>query len=394
MNRVLVTGPDGFVGSKVCEQLLADELSVRGALRSGASKCVSSEVREGGGAEDGGAEDEPQTANSIPQTEFIVVGDINAQTDWFQALEGIDAIVHLAARVHIMDDTAEDPLEAFRAVNVEGTRRLAQEAARAGVRRLVFISSIKVNGEQTQSPSRDQRSEVGGQTGESGACEGAEAVAPPGSPGSRTPTTMDGNANCKPQTSNLKPFFSERDKPSPEDPYGQSKHEAEVALREIEASTGMEVVILRPPLLYGPGVKANFLKLIQLVDKGIPLPLGAVNNKRSLLSLTNFADVISKCVTDERAAGQTFLVSDGDDISTGELVRRIATALGKSPRLLPVPEGLMKLAGKLTGKSAQVQRLCSSLQIGSSKVRKTLDWTPPVSMEQELARVAEWYREL
>lgn len=156
----------------------------------------------------------------------------------------------------------------------------------------------------------------------------------------------------------------------------------------------MEVVILRPPLLYGPGVKANFLKLIQLVDKGIPLPLGGIQNKRSLLSLTNFADVISKCVTDPMAGGQTFTVCDGDDVSSGELVERVAKALGKAPRLLPVPEWLMKLIGKLTRKSAQVQRLCSSLQVDSSHVGKILNWKPPVTMDEELRKVAKWYESL
>jgi nucleoside-diphosphate-sugar epimerase len=156
----------------------------------------------------------------------------------------------------------------------------------------------------------------------------------------------------------------------------------------------MEVVILRPPLLYGPGVKANFLKLIQWVDKGIPLPLGGVKNKRSLLGLSNFSDVISRCLIDPRAGGQTFTVCDGDDVSSGELVERVAKALGKAPRLLSVPEWLMKCAGKLTRKSEQVQRLCSSLQVDSSHVRERLDWKPPVTMDEELGKVARWYRSL
>jgi len=327
--KILVTGPDGFVGSAVCAKLFADGLQVRGA------QWKSAPLSEGCAS--------------------VVVGNIDAETDWKNALDGIDAVVHLAARVHIMDDTSADPLAAFREVNVEGTRHLAESAAKAGVKRFVFISSIKVNGEQT--------SEVGGQ---------------------------ESDVNDRGQS--YKMMFSESDTPNPQDPYGQSKHEAEVALREIEAETGMEVVILRPPLLYGPGVKANFLKLIQLVDKGIPLPLGGIKNKRSFLSLTNFADLISTCVSVPGAAGQTFTVCDGDDVSSGELVERIAKALGKKSLLLPVPDGLMKLAGKLTGKSAQVQRLCSSLQIDSSHVRKALDWNPPVTMEQELARVAEWYK--
>lgn len=342
--KVLVTGPDGFVGSTVCTMLLAEGHRCRGAQWKAAPLSVG--------------------------CESAVVGDINGSTDWKDALQGIDAVVHLAARVHIMDDTAEDPLAAFRAVNVEGTRRLAEEAAKAGVKRFVFISSIKVNGEATAGGGASQ-------------CVSSEV---------RECTNNSTNELTNFNTNELPPAFSERDMPSPEDPYGQSKYEAEVVLRQIEAKTGMEVVILRPPLLYGPGVKANFLKLIQIVDKGIPLPLGGIKNKRSLLGLTNFADLIATCVQDPRAAGQTFTVCDGVDVSSAELVRRIAKALGKKPRLLPIPEGLMKLAGKLTGKSAQVQRLCSSLQIDSSHVRNTLDWIPPCTMDEELSKVAEWYK--
>jgi len=339
MQQILVTGPDGFVGSAVCVKLLAEDLQVRGAQW----KAV------------------PLPAGC----ESVVVGDIDGQTDWTAALQGVDAVVHLAARVHVMDDTAEDPLAAFRTVNVEGARNLAQAAASAGIKRFVFISSIKVNGEAPQR-SCGQRSEARRRISES--------------PSNQQPTTINYAA------------FSEGDTPAPEDPYAQSKWEAEVALREIETETSMEVVILRPPLLYGPGVKASFLKLIQLVDKGIPLPLGGIKNKRSLLGLTNFADLICTCVVDERVAGQTFVVSDGDDISSPELVRRIATALGKKPQIFSVPESFMRLAGRLTGKSAHVQRLCSSLRIDASNVRKTLDWQPPCTMDQELEKVAEWYR--
>ena len=343
MQQILVTGPDGFVGSAVCSKLLIDGLQCRGA------QWKSAPLSEG--------------------CESVVVGDINADTDWSTALEGIDAVVHLAARVHIMDDTAEDPLAAFREVNVEGTRRLAEEAAKAGVKRFVFISSIKVNGEETG---------------------GRKSACPPKLEERRRKVSDRGSED---RAKNCSAAFSEGDTPNPEDPYGISKYEAEVALRKIEAETGMEVVILRPPLLYGPGVKANFLKLIQLVNKGIPLPLGRIRNKRSLLGLTNFADLISRCVTDDRAAGETFTACDGDDVSSGELVRRIAVALGKKSHLLPVPEGLMQLAGKLTGKGDHVQRLCSSLQIDSTHVRTILDWAPPFTMKQELEKIAFWYND-
>ncbi len=365
--NVLVTGPDGFVGTAVCAQLLADGLHARGAQWKPAP---------------------------LPNgCESVVVGDIDAQTDWSAALHGIDAVVHLAARVHIMDDMAEDPLAAFRKVNVAGTRRLAEEAAKAGVRRFVFISSIKVNGEETGG----QRAEVGMSAVDLAKAAGQKSACPP-KLGERRRQSVRGRSEKVPRTKNKapgtknRPAFSEKNMPNPEDPYGISKYEAEVALRNIEAASAMAVVILRPPLLYGPGVKANFLKLIQLVDRGIPLPLGGIPNRRSLLSLTNFSDLISRCVTDDRAAGETFTVCDGDDVSTEELVKRIAQALGKKPRIVPVPERLMKLAGQLTGKAAQVQRLCNSLQIDSSHVCDTLRWKPPISMGNELARVAEWYR--
>jgi nucleoside-diphosphate-sugar epimerase len=306
--------------------------------------------------------------------ESAVVGNISQSTNWSNALTGIETVIHLAARVHYMDDTATDPLAAFRGVNVDGTDQLAKEAAKAGVNRFVFISSIKVNGEATlRSSVRESKD---------------ERATPKVSSEKRKTESLEQRDKALP------PAFSERDQPNPQDPYGQSKYEAEVALRKIEASTGMEVVILRPPLLYGPGVKANFLKLIQLVDMGVPLPLGGIKNKRSLLSLTNFVDAILKCVTDPIAGGKTFTICDGDDVSSGELVERIAKALGKPARLLPVPEWLIQISGKLTGKSAQVHRLCSSLQVDSSHIRKTLDWKPPITMDEELERVAKWYKSL
>jgi nucleoside-diphosphate-sugar epimerase len=337
--KVLVTGAGGFVGSAVCAQLQADGLGVRGTYR----KCASPETNP------------PTIYPSATAPERVEVGDINAATQWGAALDGVDAVVHLAARVHSMDDPAVDPMDAFREVNVAGTRRLAQAAAKAGVKRFVFISSIKVNGEQTVHLMTERK---------------------------------HADARGRPYNS----MFSERDEPAPEDSYGQSKHEAEIVLREIEASSGMEVVILRPPLLYGPGVKANFLKLIKLVDKEIPLVLGGIQNQRSLLSLSNLAALISVCVSDARAAGHTFTVCDGEDVSTAELVRRIAAALGKKARLINLPEGLMRFAGKLTRRSAQVDRLCGSLVIDSSHAREVLDWNPPFTMEQELAKLAVWYR--
>jgi nucleoside-diphosphate-sugar epimerase len=312
--QILVTGPDGFLGTAVCSTLRDHGFFVRGA------QWKAFPLTEG--------------------CESVVVGDINAQTDWSAALEQIDTVVHLAARVHVMDDPSADPLEAFRSVNVAGTQRLAQAAVSAGVKRFVFISSIKVNGEETAK---------------------GEAA------------------------------FSETDEPAPVDPYGISKWEAEKVLRKIEAESDLEVVVLRPPLLYGPGVKANFLKLIQWVEKGIPLPLGGIENQRSLLGLTNFSDLILQCCIADQAAGHTFLVSDGDDVSSGELVKRIAKALGKPPRLVSIPESAIKLAGGIVGKSAQVQRLCSSLRINSSNVRSILNWQPPCTMGEEPSQVVVWF---
>lgn len=327
--RVLVTGPDGFVGTCLCRELLERGWSVVGAKRNARPEFSAQ------------TDHMSLKGKEHPSVRFVCVGDIGPATDWTTALEGIDAVVHLAARVHVMKDSASDSLAEYRKVNVEGTRRLAEAAAMAGVKRFVFISSIKVNGESTDD--------------------------------------MTG-------------AFKESDAPNPEDPYSVSKWEAEGALQKIERQTGMAVVIIRPPLVYGPGVSANFLKLIKLVDSGLPLPLGGINNKRSLVGLTNLVDLICFCLDHLGAAGEIWLPSDNDDVSTPELVRRIASALGKSPRLIPVPQWAMLLLSRLTGKTKQVKRLFGSLQIDSTKVRHVLGWTPPCSMEEELKKTANWLR--
>lgn len=267
--------------------------------------------------------------------EQVNVGSINADTQWQTALCFVNVVVHCAARVHVMHDAEADPLSAFRAVNFHGTLNLARQAAAAGVKRFVFVSSAKVNGESTQ----------------------------PGHP------------------------FTEQDFPSPKDPYGISKMEAEQGLREIAAQTGMEVVIIRPPLVYGPGVKANFAALMRAVQRGWPLPLGAIHNQRSLIALDNLVDFIITCVTHPKAANQTFLISDGQDLSTTELIRGMATAAGVPARLIPVPMWALELAGRLTGKADEVQRLCGNLQIDSSKAMILLGWKPKFSVEQGLKRV-------
>lgn len=264
--------------------------------------------------------------------EGVVVGAIDAETQWSEALLGIVTVVHLAARVHVMNDASENPMVEFRRINVAGTLNLARQAAAAGVKRFVFISSVKVNGERTA----------------------------PGRP------------------------FTETDAPNPQDAYGQSKHEAEQGLRLMAEDTGMEVVIIRPPLVYGPGVKANFAALMRAVQRGWPLPLGAVHNQRSLVALDNLVDFIVTCITHPKAANQTFLVSDGQDLSTTELVRGMAKAAGVPARLLPVPVWALQAAGALLGKGDAVQRLCGNLQVDISKARQLLGWVPPVSVEEGL----------
>lgn len=267
------------------------------------------------------------------------MGDLEPSSDWSVALEEISTVVHCAARVHVMTDTAADPLTEFRRVNVQGTLNLARQAAAFGVQRFVFISSIKVNGEATK---LDQ------------------------------PFTAD-------------------DEPAPLDPYGISKMEAEQGLRKIAAETDMEVVIIRPPLVYGPGVKANFQAMMRWLARGIPLPLGAIHNRRSLVALDNLVDLIVTCVDHPAAANQTFLVSDGEDLSTTQLLQRMGEALGKPARLIPVPSVLLKLGAALVGKPAVAQRLCGSLQVDISKTRQLLGWTPPLSVDEGLKRAAEGY---
>lgn len=309
--KVLVTGAAGFVGRHLCARLRAAGVTVHEAVR-----------RVEGAARPG----------------VFAVGDIGPGTEWGPALEGADAVVHLAARVHMMSDAAADPLAEYRRVNVEGTLRLARQAAAAGVPRLVFASSVKVNGEGT----------------------------PPGT------------------------AWRETDPPAPADPYGVSKHEAEQALA---ATAGIETAVVRPPLVYGPGVGANFLRLMGAVHRGVPLPLGAVDNRRSLVYVENLADVLALCVSHPHAAGGTFLVSDGPPLSTPELIRALGRALGRRPRLVPVPCALLRGAASLVGRGPAVERLCGSLVVDDSYVRAALDWRPPFDAEAGLARTARAYLE-
>jgi UDP-glucose 4-epimerase len=240
-----------------------------------------------------------------------------------------------------MNDTESDPLAAFRRVNVDGTLALARQAIAAGVKRFVFISSIKVNGEGT----------------------------PPGRP------------------------YSANDTPQPQDPYGTSKLEAETALQALARDTGLEVVIVRPVLVYGPGVKANFLNMMRWLDRGIPLPFGAIDNRRSLVAVENLVDLVVTCIGHEAAANQVFLVSDGEDLSTTGLLRRMGQALGRPARLLPVPAGLLSAGAKALGKGSLSQRLCGSLQVDISKTRDLLGWRPPIDVDTALRAAARHYQE-
>lgn len=308
VERILVTGASGFVGSRLMERLANQPgVLVLGAVR----------------------QSEPTL-----QAGLVAVGNIDGNTDWSKTLLGQQVVVHTAARAHIMDDMAADRLAEFRTVNAAATHNLARQAAEAGVKRFVFVSSIKVNGEHT-------------------------------------PTGVS---------------FTEQDKPSPEDPYGISKLEAEQSLQQVARETGMEVVIIRPPLVYGPGVKGNFAAMIRWVEKGLPLPLGAIHNKRSLVALDNLVDLILTCVDHPAAANQVFLAGDGKDLSTTELLRAVSQAAGRPSRLIPVPVSLLMAGAAILGKKAVAQRLIGSLQVDNSKARTLLGWEPPLTVEEGLKR--------
>lgn len=306
---ILVTGASGFVGGALLRRLSGEGQAVRGAYRSGAAR--------------------PSAG-----IETVTIGDLGPALDWTAALESVAVVVHTAARVHVMRDTADDPLDEFRRANVEGTLGLARQAAAAGVQRFVFVSSVKVHGEST----------------------------PPGKP------------------------FSEHDEPAPQDAYGQSKLEAEQGLSAISAQTGMELVIIRPPLVYGPGVRANFQTLMRAVARGLPLPLAAVDNRRSLVALDNLVDFIATCIVHPAAANQTFLVCDGEDLSTPALIRRMAAAMGRPARLFAVPVWLLQAGAVMLGRPAVFQRLCGNLQLDISKARTMLGWHGPLTVDEGLSR--------
>ncbi len=347
MKTILVTGPDGFVGTALCRELLKCGFAVRGAQWKAAPLPIG--------------------------VEPVVVGDINGTTDWTEAIKGIHTVIHLAARVHIMNDDAEDPLAAFREVNADGTRRLAETAAKSGVKRFILMSTIKVNGEQTgETEDRRRKTE-----------DGAEKD---GRSQASSSSLQSSTKNEKQRTKNL---FTEDDTPAPEDAYGISKWEAEQALHAVCRASSMEYTIIRAPLIYGPGVKGNMQSLLKLAATGLPLPLGAVHNQRSLLYLGNLTDFLARCIGHPAAANETFLLCDNHDLSTTELLRSMRQAMGKPPRLIPVPPTLFRLAGRLTGKTAVVDRLFGSLQVDCTKARTLLDWEPPFSVEEGIQAMVE-----
>lgn len=304
---IAVTGATGFIGSPLVRRLLDDGHRVTALTR---------------------------RAVDLGDARVCIVGDLERAGDLEQAFAGVDVVVHLAARAHVLvEEQGADAQALYHAANVQATERVARAAVATGVQRLVFLSSIKVLGEES-----------GG-----------------------APVT-------------------DSDTPAPSDDYARSKWEAEQLLWQLAEGSELEVVVVRPPLVYGPGVTANFRRLMALVQRGLPLPLGAVRNRRSMVALDNLLDLLVRCLDAPEAAGKTLLVSDGRDVSTPELIGMIAQAMGRSPRLLPVPERLLRLAGALTGKGDEVARLCGSLQVDDSETRRLLGWEPPVSMDEGVRR--------
>ncbi len=307
------------MGAALCRRLQESGCLVRGAVREQAKlqQCETSESND---------------------FEWVVLHDRSDEDETKHALQGIRAVVHLAARVHVMTDQAPDPLQEFRRVNAGWTDQLARLAALEGVRRFVYLSSIKVNGEQTVVP------------------------------------------------------FTEQDPPKPQDPYGVSKWEAEKALARVSTQTGIEAVVIRSPLVYGPGVRGNFLQLLNILRRGVPLPLASIRNQRSLVYLGNLVDALVRCMQDPRAAGRTYFIRDGEDLSTPELVRRLGVAMGSSVCLWPCPTTLLYWMGQVTGKRGMIDRLLGSLQVNSSKIQTELDWQPPFSVDAGLSETVAWFR--
>ncbi len=307
MTKVLITGANGFIGSALSERLSMDGLLVRAACRN-------------------------QSNFDGNKIEPVEVGDIDAHTDWQKALKDIDIVIHLAARVHVMNESASEPLAEFKKINTAGTLNLANQAAKAGVRRLIFFSTIKVHGEQTEETYRAS------------------------------------------------------DEVNPQDPYSLSKWLAERGLQEIRENSGLEIVIIRPPLVYGPKVKGNFLRLIKLVNKGFSVPLASIKNKRSMVGIDNLCDLVKTVLLHEKADGEVFLVSDGRDLSTPELIEYLARCLEKPARLIGFPVSWLYFFARVVGKKPEFERLCGSLRVDIQKNREILDWQPPYSIEHGISK--------
>lgn len=312
MAFVLITGANGFVGRVLCGALAEQDRNLRPVVRS---------INE-----------------PIGGAYSLAVGDIGAQTDWSAAIHDVSQVVHLASRVHVMNDSGSDTDVLYRETNTFGTLRLAQQAADAGVKRFVFVSTVKVNGEE-----RDEA-------------------------------------------------YSEDDRPAPIGPYATSKRDAELGLWEIADRSGMEIVVIRPPLVYGPGVKANFLSMMRWLHRGVPLPLGAISNRRSLVSIGNLVDIIVACLDHPAAANETFMVSDGEDLSTPDLLVRLAAALEVKARLVDVPVPLLKLGATMLGQGELLRRLCGSLCVDARKANRLLGWSPPISVDAGLKATADHFR--
>lgn len=319
MTKILVTGANGFVGRKLCKNLLEGGHDVRATVRRHENRCA-------------------ENTTTAPLGQIVNVGDIGPDTDWSGALDGVDTVVHLAARVHILQEMSKNPLGSFRSVNVFGAERLAKMAAERGVRRFVYISSISVHGNST-----------------------------------------------------VDRAYVEADEAHPHSPYAVSKWEGEIVLRRVAEESGFELVIVRPPLVYGPGVGGNFLRLMRWVDKGFPFPMGSVRNMRSFIGLENLVSMLVCCVERSNVAGETFLIADGEDLSTPDLIRRVARLLGRPARILPFPISVMRACAGMFGAEDVLDRLCNSLQVNMEKARRVLGWRPIVSLDEGLSRTARWY---
>ena len=322
MNKICVIGAYGFVGRSLCSELEKSDRIIKGVVRFLDPNISSNKIK------------------------YMPVGSIGSNTEWRDILSGYDCVIHCAGKAHDMNKNSQ--LDAYMASNVDSTKRLAQQAAEAGVKRLIFLSSIKVNGEST-----------------------------------------DNVLNSKNKSNLNNKIFMHTDLPNPNDPYAISKFEAEKVLREISAKTNLEVVVVRLPLVYGSGVKGNLVRLIKFVKLGIPMPFSSIKNKRSMIGIDNLVDILIRCVDHPDAVGKTFLVSDGEDVSTPDLINFIASSLGGKARLFPVPIYILKLFGSILGKQKEINRLIGSLQIDSSYTKEILNWTPYLSVEEGIRRMVK-----